>query len=133
MRRRAHSIGHLSHAEHWWLYRRELNRAAAPGLATIGALGGGSGNKPFRKETTMADIIENEVPALAAITGRVTKSAAVVKLLSRNRGATLTEIMAATHWQAHSCRAFLTGLRKKGMELFKETRRDGETSYRIER
>lgn len=71
-----------------------------------------------------------EAPAPAA---RVTKSATVIKLLSRNRGATLAEIMAATHWQPHSSRAFLTGLRKKGTDLLKETRRDGETSYRIER
>jgi hypothetical protein len=133
MRRRAHFIGHLFLTEHWWLYRRDLNRAVAPGLATIGALGGGSGNRPFRKETPMTNITENEVPVLAATTGRITKTTAVVKLLSRNRGTTLAEIMAATHWQPHSCRAFLTGLRKKGKELIKETRRDGETSYRIER
>jgi len=80
----------------------------------------------------MTDIIENEEPAPTA-TSRVTKSATVVKLLARNRGATLTEIMAVTHWQPHSSRAFLTGLRKKGTELIKEARRDGETSYRIER
>lgn len=73
---------------------------------------------------------QTEVPAPAA---RVSKSAAVIKLLSRNRGATLVEIMTATDWQAHSSRAFLTGLRKKGVNLLKETRRDGETSYRIER
>jgi len=64
---------------------------------------------------------------------RVTKAATVTKLLSRNRGATLAEIMAATNWQPHSTRAFLTGLRKKGAALLKEARRDGETSYRIAR
>ena len=81
----------------------------------------------------MNDIAESTegTPTQAII--RVTKSATVVKLLSRNRGATLAEIMGATHWQPHSSRAFLTGLRKKGKELIKETRRDGETSYRIER
>ena len=62
---------------------------------------------------------------------RPTKSATVIKLLSRNRGATLAEIMAATAWQQHSTRAFLTGLRKRGMELIRETRRNGETSWRI--
>jgi DNA-binding IclR family transcriptional regulator len=72
-----------------------------------------------------------ETPASTPV--RSTKSATVIKLLSRNRGATLAEIMAATHWQPHSSRAFLTGLRKKGMVLIKESRRDGETSYRIER
>lgn len=64
---------------------------------------------------------------------RTTKSAAVTKLLSRNKGATLSEIMAITHWQPHSTRAFLTGLRKKGIELLRETRSGGETSYRIDR
>lgn len=62
---------------------------------------------------------------------RTTKSAAVTKLLSRAKGATLAEIMAITHWQPHSCRAFLTGLRKKGKELIREQRSDGSTAYRI--
>lgn len=75
----------------------------------------------------------NEQTEAAAPAARVTKSATVIKLLSRNRGATLAEIMAATHWQPHSSRAFLTGLRKKGMDLLKEARRNGETSYRIDR
>lgn len=66
-----------------------------------------------------------------ARTSRTTKSAAVTKLLSRAKGATLAEISGATGWQPHSCRAFLTGLRKKGKELIKEQRADGSTAYRI--
>jgi Protein of unknown function (DUF3489) len=62
----------------------------------------------------------------------VTKAAAVAKLLSRTRGATLDEIMAQTHWQAHSARAFLSGIRKKGRVLLKEARKTGETCYRLE-
>lgn len=73
------------------------------------------------------------IGAPSAPTSRVTKSATVIKLLSRNKGATLGEIMAITHWQPHSTRAFLTGLRKKGVELLRETRSGGETSYRIDR
>ncbi|WP_340318017.1 DUF3489 domain-containing protein [Rhizorhabdus argentea] len=61
---------------------------------------------------------------------RPSKAATVAKLLSRNRGATLAEITEATHWQPHSARAFLTGIRKK-KTLLKETRRSGETSYRL--
>lgn len=60
-----------------------------------------------------------------------TKSAIVSKLLSRPRGASLGDITAATGWQAHSIRAFLTGLRKKGIVLEREPRRDGTTGYRI--
>lgn len=60
--------------------------------------------------------------ASAASISRTTKSAAVTKLLSRNKGATLGEIMAIAHWQSHSTRAFLTGLRKKGVKIMRETR-----------
>ena len=59
-----------------------------------------------------------------------TKAAMVTKILSREKGATLLEMSKATGWQPHSCRAFLTGLRKKG-EILKEQRNDGQLSYRI--
>jgi hypothetical protein len=68
-----------------------------------------------------------------AVRSSPTKSATVQKLLSRNKGATLGEIMAVTHWQPHSTRSFLTGLRKKGVELLKEARAGGETCWRIDR
>jgi hypothetical protein len=51
--------------------------------------------------------------APAPIRAGLSKSATVQKLLSRGKGATLAEIMTATHWRPHSCRAFLTGLRKR--------------------
>lgn len=60
-----------------------------------------------------------------------TKSAIVTKLLARTKGATLTEIASATNWQPHSCRAFLTGLRKQGKALVKEQRSHGAVAYRI--
>ena len=59
-----------------------------------------------------------------------TKAATVTKILSRERGATLLEMSKATGWQLHSCRAFLTGLRKQGA-ILKEQRSDGSLSYRI--
>ncbi|KKC26080.1 DUF3489 domain-containing protein [Sphingomonas sp. SRS2] len=68
--------------------------------------------------------------AQAPAPARPSKTAIVTKLLSRNRGASLAEIMEATHWQPHSARAFLSGVRKK-KDLIKETRRTGETSYRL--
>ena len=63
---------------------------------------------------------------------RPTKTATVLKLLSRAKGATLAEIMEATSWQPHSTRAFLTGLRKQGKVLLREARTTGETNWRIE-
>lgn len=62
-----------------------------------------------------------------------TKSALVQKLLSRSKGATLAELTSATKWQPHSARAFLTGLRKKGIKLLREGRANGDTCWRIER
>ncbi len=60
-----------------------------------------------------------------------TKSAKVITLLSRAKGATLDEICKATNWQQHSVRAFLTGLRKKGYVLAREQRGEDGTAYRI--
>lgn len=60
-----------------------------------------------------------------------TKSAAVIKLLSRARGATVAEMQAATNWQPHSVRAYLSGLRKASRTLDKDERKSGETSYRL--
>ena len=60
-----------------------------------------------------------------------TKAAMVTKILSREKGATVLEIAKATGWQPHSCRAFLTGLRKKS-QIVKEQRTDGKLAYRIE-
>lgn len=63
----------------------------------------------------------------------LTKTAQMSKLLARTRGATIAELGAATGWQPHSVRALLSGLRKKGVRLAKETRKSGEGCYRIER
>ena len=62
---------------------------------------------------------------------RKTKSAIVTRLLSREKGATLLEIEKATSWKQHSCRAFLSGVRKTGATLTKEERPNGKTAYRI--
>ena len=60
-----------------------------------------------------------------------TKSAKVITLLSRTKGASIAEICKATNWQQHSVRSFLTGLRKKGYMLAREQCGDDGTAYRI--
>ncbi|MBL9063019.1 DUF3489 domain-containing protein [Tabrizicola sp.] len=45
---------------------------------------------------------------------RKTKAFALRRSLQDPGGASMTSLMAATGWQAHSVRAALSGLRKKG-------------------
>jgi len=67
---------------------------------------------------------------MAKQTKKNSKSATVTRMLSRGAGATVAEIMKSTGWKEHSCRAFLTGVRKTD-KLLKEQRPDGKTAYRI--
>lgn len=46
-----------------------------------------------------------------------TKSALILKLLGRTNGATVKELAAATNWQDHSIRGYLSGTLKKKMGL----------------
>lgn len=64
-------------------------------------------------------------------TARKNKSATVNRMLRRNKGATLAEISKATDWKPHSCRAFLTGIRKTGARLAKLARPDGSIAYHV--
>ena len=60
-----------------------------------------------------------------------TKTALVIDLLRRKRGATLDELTGATSWLPHTTRAALTGLRKRGYAI--EKRKRGEVScYHLE-
>lgn len=61
------------------------------------------------------------------------KKAEVLSLLHQNGGATLTEIMTATGWQAHSVRGFISGAlgKKMGIQVDSVRREDGERVYSI--
>jgi DNA-binding transcriptional regulator PaaX len=68
---------------------------------------------------------------MAKQTKKPPKRITVTRMLSRLTGATVAEIMKSTGWKEHSCRAFLTRVRKNA-SLIKEQRVDGKTAYRIE-
>jgi hypothetical protein len=59
------------------------------------------------------------------------KSAGIIDLLQRERGATNDELIAAAGWLSHTTRAALTGLRKRGYVIAR-SRSDGVTRYTIE-
>ncbi len=62
-----------------------------------------------------------------------TKGAEITALLKRNGGATVDEMIAASGWQAHSVRGFLSGTLKKklGYTVASERGEDGLRRYRI--
>lgn len=60
-----------------------------------------------------------------------TKASLVEGLLLDDAGASLADLGQATGWLPHTCRAFLTGLRKKGRHLERGKREDGVTIYKL--
>jgi hypothetical protein len=60
------------------------------------------------------------------------KGAKILALIGRAKGATLTEIMKATDWQAHSVRGFLsTAAKKHALKIESAKTEAGERSYWI--
>ena len=63
---------------------------------------------------------------------RANKKAEVIALMKRAKGATLAEIMAATDWQAHTVRGFVSILGSKGGEKIESSKNAaGERTYKI--
>ena len=60
------------------------------------------------------------------------KTAIVLDMLRRPAGATLTDLMSATGWRAHSVRGFISGSlgKKLGLKINSAKRDDGERVYR---
>jgi hypothetical protein len=58
------------------------------------------------------------------------KLARVIELLQRDHGATIEELIAATGWLAHTTRAALTGLRKRGYTVAIDRSEDKRGSFR---
>ena len=61
------------------------------------------------------------------------KGAKIIEMIGRAKGATLTELMQATDWQAHSVRGFISGALGKKMGLTVESTNNeaGERTYRL--
>jgi hypothetical protein len=60
-----------------------------------------------------------------------TKQDLLLQLVSREQGATINDMMAATGWLPHTTRAALTGLRRKGYHLTRTSSTAGSI-YRVE-
>lgn len=77
---------------------------------------------------------KNTPPAAATTAShshpKKTKAVQLLELVQRERGATPAEMMQHSGWQAHTVRAALTGLRKKGHAIIKG-KRDDVTCYSV--
>jgi len=62
-----------------------------------------------------------------------TKTAIVLGLLRRDKGATIAELMKGTGWQAHSVRGFLSASvgKKIGLKVESSKNEAGERAYRV--
>ncbi len=70
--------------------------------------------------------------ARPAANERSNKKAEVITMMKRAKGATLDEIIAATGWQKHTVRGFVSILCSKGGEKIESSKNAaGERSYRI--
>jgi len=91
--------------------------------------------KSTRKPSRGKKAPKRRPKAKAATPGHGSKTALVISLLEKSKGASLAELMKATGWQAHSVRGFLSGtLRKKmGLKVESAKRGDGERVYSVPR
>jgi hypothetical protein len=71
-------------------------------------------------------------PASKRKAERANTKAEVIALLKRAKGATLAEIVAATKWQAHTVRGFVSILGSNGGQKIESSKSaDGERTYKI--
>jgi len=85
--------------------------------------------KGMKRRTARAT--RGRTPALPKTSRAGSKLEEVKTLLMRKRGATIKEMMGATDWLPHTTRAVLTGLRKRGYDIERETVKDKPSVYRI--
>ncbi|MBK6801976.1 DUF3489 domain-containing protein [Novosphingobium sp.] len=84
-----------------------------------------------KRPRRMAREAKPKAPSAPPAAKPQSKGALVEDLLQQSGGASLDDLCQATGWLPHTCRAFLTGLRKKGRTVERSKREDGVTIYRI--
>jgi hypothetical protein len=100
---------------------------AAPQVPGVAPATGKAGKKPtpVKKAPQTASQAATAKPA--------SKTAVILALLQRAKGATLAQIMEATSWQAHSVRGFISGTlgKKLGLTVNSVKNEGGERTYSI--
>ncbi len=88
---------------------------------------------PVAPKTVKTTTKEATQPEATRTAREGSKKAIVLDMLRRPEGATLQDIQAATGWQAHSVRGFLSGAitKKMGLAIVSAKREDGLRVYHI--
>ncbi len=86
---------------------------------------------PSKKANKTAKSAKSRKKATSSRQG--SKTAKFLDLLKRSGGATSTDLMKATGWQAHSVRGFISGVlgRKMGLKITSTKVADGERRYSL--
>jgi hypothetical protein len=88
--------------------------------------------KPAKKAKTAKKAPRTKKAAGKPKSDGTNKKAEVIAMMKRAKGATLAEIMAATNWQAHTVRGFVSILGSKGGEKIESSKNAaGERTYKI--
>ncbi len=104
---------------------RSRSKSAAAGIT--------ANHDPRRRTRRVSDSGKRDAGKSGAVTtagARPTKQAAILDLVRRAKGASIDDLTSATGWQAHSVRAALTGLRKRGHDIERSVE-SGASRYRI--
>ncbi len=114
--------------------KRKTTQATTKSTRLKSAAAGITANHDPRKRTRRAgDSGNRDAGRAGAVTtaeARPTKQAAILNLLRRAKGASIGDLTSAIGWQAHSVRAALTGLRKRGHDIERSVE-SGASRYRI--
>ena len=89
--------------------------------------------KPRKRTRRASDSGKRDAGKSGAVTtagARPTKQASILDLLRRAKGASIGDLTSATGWQAHSVRAAVTGLRKRGHDVERSVE-SGASRYRM--
>lgn len=87
--------------------------------------------EPQGDASQQQDAGTNAAAKSAASPPKQTKASMVLDLLSRPKGATLDQMVAATGWLPHTTRAALTGLKKKGHTIVRRKIEGQATYFRV--